>query len=261
MARIALILSASPAFLFPRLNRYRSARIFLTMSLPVAIIQFETPPENVMARVGEQHQWFVAATGLGPDDYLVVRPDLGEALPNPASLSAAILSGSWAMVTDHAEWSERSAAWIRSAMDHQLPLLGVCYGHQLMAYALGGVVDDNPRGWEGGLQQVTRHADCAGDPLLTILPAQFSAWLSHRQSVLQPPEGARVIASSALDDCQIVRYSPQALSVQFHPEFTLEIMTACLQTSEQGDVPVWPLRLLQAFCQQYHSADKRAASL
>lgn len=225
-------------------------------ALPLAIIQFETPPADVMAQVGEQHHWFIAATGLQPDEYLVVRPDLGEALPDPASLSAAVLSGSWAMVTDHAEWSERSAAWIRSAMDHQLPLLGVCYGHQLMAYALGGKVGDNPRGWEKGAQQVSRVGG-AGDTLTGLLPEQFSAWLSHRQSVLQPPAGAQVLASSAMDPCQIIRYSPQALSVQFHPEFTTDLMMACQpngQLPETHDAtlsdPVWPLRLLQTFCRR-----------
>lgn len=233
-------------------------------TLPVAIIQFETPPANVMSQVGEQHHWFIAATGLQPHEYLVIRPDLGETLPDPASLSAAILSGSWAMVTDHAEWSERSAAWIRSAMDHQLPLLGVCYGHQLMAYALGGKVGDNPRGWEGGAQQITRRAECAGDMLPCALPETFTAWLSHQQSVLQPPAGAQVLASSAMDPCQIIRYSPQAFSVQFHPEFTTTIMAAGQHssqrplTSEVSPEPVWPLRLLQAFCQQHRDAERQA---
>ncbi|WP_380177508.1 glutamine amidotransferase [Kalamiella sp. sgz302252] len=228
-------------------------------ALPVAIIQFETPPAHVMSQAGEQHHWFIAATSLKPDEYLVVRPDLGEALPDPASLSAAILSGSWAMVTDHAEWSERTAAWIRGAMDSQLPLLGVCYGHQLMAYALGGKVGDNPRGWEGGSQQIVRHADCAGDALLGALPEKFSAWLSHRQSVLEPPVGAQVLGASAMEPCQIIRYSPQALSVQFHPEFTSAIMAACQPTSQAHEPePVWPLRLLQAFCQQQRPAQRLA---
>lgn len=236
----------------------------MSSSLPLAIIQLQTPPATVMSQIGEQQHWFVAALGLQDGDYIVVRPDLGEALPEPASVAAAILSGSWAMVTDHAEWSERTAAWIRSAVDHSLPLLGVCYGHQLMAYALGGVVDDNPRGWERGQQQLKTGVACQQDPLLSQLPEHFSAWLSHRQSVLQPPPGARVLASSALDDCQIIRYSPQALSVQFHPEFTGTIMTACLQNKPEVSSllthqaePVWPRRLLQDFWQQSQVAHQR----
>lgn len=71
------------------------------------------------------------------------------------ALSAALLSGSWAMVTDRADWSERTAAWVRGAVADGLPLLGVCYGHQLMSYALGGNVGDNPAGWERGLIAVT----------------------------------------------------------------------------------------------------------
>lgn len=79
-------------------------------SLPLAIIQLEAPPEEVSQRVGEQQHWFIRALGLQPDNYCVIRPDRGEALPHPDEVSAAILSGSWAMVTDHADWSERTAA-------------------------------------------------------------------------------------------------------------------------------------------------------
>ncbi|WLS77306.1 glutamine amidotransferase [Erwinia pyri] len=237
-------------------------------SLPLAIIQLEAPPEAVSNIVGEQQHWFIAALGLEPDEYIVVRPDLGEALPEPGTISAAILSGSWAMVTDHAEWSERTAAWIRSAVEQALPLLGVCYGHQLMAYALGGVVDDNPRGWERGLQQLEMNDNAQHDPLLSALPVHFSAWLSHRQSVVQPPPGAQVLAASALDRCQIIRYTPQALSVQFHPEFTSQIMSACLQNSQGSEAlsslvahqqePGTPLQLLQDFWQQHRQLSKLA---
>ena len=106
-----------------------------TSVLPLALIQLEVPPAEVAARIGEQPRWFIDALDLQPDEYLIVRPHLGESLPQFDQISGAILSGSWAMVTDHAEWSERSAAWVRAAIDAELPLLGVCYGHQLMAYA------------------------------------------------------------------------------------------------------------------------------
>lgn len=217
---------------------------------PLAIIQLDVPPAAVSAQVGDQTDWFIQALQLQEGDYQVVRPHLGEQLPDFSTLSAAILSGSWAMVTDHADWSERTAAWVRGAFDYQLPLLGVCYGHQLMSYALGGVVADNPQGWERGLKRVDNLA--AQDALLSALPTHFDAWLSHRQTVLQAPPGAQVLARSDLDDCQIIRYSPSALSVQFHPEFTSQIMTACLPAGVSDDgvrlqSEDWARRLLEAF--------------
>ncbi|WP_017346348.1 glutamine amidotransferase [Pantoea sp. A4] len=224
-------------------------------ALPLALIQLEVPPAHVAAKIGEQSQWFVEALALQPDEYVIVRPDLGESLPEFGTVSGAILSGSWAMVTDHAEWSERTAAWVRAAVDAKLPLLGVCYGHQLMAYALGGKVDDNPHGWERGLLPLVSAPAIQQDPLLAAFPAQFSAWLSHRQSVLVPPSNATVLAASASDGCQILRYSPQALSVQFHPEFDRRIMIACtppgiLDESQDVQGKDWARALIEAFWQQ-----------
>ena len=120
---------------------------------------------------------------------------------------------------------------------------------------------DNPRGWERGLQTVTR---TASDAWLNGLPAHFSAWLSHRQSVLAPPPQATVLARSALDACQVLRYSPQAFSVQFHPEFSREIMTACTPADVQPDSAVmgdtdWARTLLQRFWQQVRPRDQEAS--
>ncbi len=159
--------------------------------LPLAIIQLERPPTPVRDRIGEQARWFIDALALAPHDYQIYRPDTGEALPDFNAVSGAILSGSWAMVTDHAEWSERTAAWLRAAMEQDLPLLGVCYGHQLMAYALGGEVGDNPRGWERGALPITLQPDAQDDALLQALPSSFPVWLSHRQTVLTPPPARR----------------------------------------------------------------------
>ena len=58
--------------------------------------------------------------------------------------------------------------------------------------------------------------------------------------MLTPPPGARVLARSAADDCQIVRYSPQALSVQFHPEFDARIMQACTGVGSDFDPEAQP---------------------
>lgn len=208
-------------------------------SKPLLIIQMGLPPEDIVAQFGEQGRWMQEALGEDAPAALIVQPFLGEALPDPADVSGAVLTGSWNMVTDREPWSEATAQWVREAMQAQLPLLGICYGHQLMAHALGGVVDYHPRGKEVGHYEIEVIADAAHDPLLANLPARFSALLSHEQTVITPPAGARVLARSAHDPHQILRYSDRAVSVQFHPEFTVPLMHACIarraaQLDEEG---------------------------
>ncbi|MBB1627167.1 glutamine amidotransferase [Achromobacter sp. UMC71] len=195
---------------------------------PLAILQMGRPPEDLRATHGEQADWVTAALAGIDVPLTVVYPADSDALPDPARLRGAVLTGSWAMVTDREPWSERTAQWLRDALRAQLPLLGICYGHQLMAHAFGGVVGYHPQGREIGLHTVQRVPASADDPLLTGLPDRFAANLTHEQSVLQPPAPAVVLAGTAHDPHQILRYGPQALSVQFHPEFTPAVMDACL---------------------------------
>lgn len=251
-------------WLFKTLVTLRIRSIMIkSPALPLALIQLDVPPHHVVAKIGEQPVWFIDALGLQPDEYLIMRPHLGEALPAFSQISGAILSGSWAMVTDHADWSERSAAWVRAAIDAKLPLLGVCYGHQLMAYALGGKVEDNPNGWERGLLPLVCNAQTQRDSLLAALPATFNVWLSHRQTVTAPPPQAQVLAQSEKDGCQILRYSPYALSVQFHPEFTQRIMRACLpdgagNSDARLEGEDWARELLRTFYLQTQRIDDQA---
>lgn len=236
------------------------------------IIHMGYPPDAVRTRLGDQSDWFADAIGANQSP-MVARPFLGEPLPSIAVVGAAIITGSWSMVTDREPWSERTAAWIREAMAADLPLLGVCYGHQLMADALGGTVDFHPAGREIGMREITLAPEAAADPLLGALPRTLSANLTHEQSVLHPPAGATVLGRSDHDPYQILRYGPHAWSVQFHPEFTPEIMAACLErgrrryTSEGYDVDalvsalrptIHSQQLLQSFVDRYaDSSDKR----
>ena len=130
------------------------------------------------------------------------------------------------MVTERAPWSERTAGWIRNAMDAELPLFGVCYGHQLMAHALGGKVDYLPGGREIGTLAIHVSPEAAHDPVASALPACFRAHTTHEQSVLEVPHGAAVLASSARDPHHLLRYGKNAVSVQFHPEFNADVMRA-----------------------------------
>lgn len=193
--------------------------------LPLLLIQTGEAPDAVRAQFGGFAGWFRNAMKLGTAPLEVVRVDAGEALPPPRAVAGAVITGSAAMVTDRTDWSERTAGWIRDAMDAQTPLFGVCYGHQLMAHALGGRVGWLPAGREIGTEAIARRANVEGGSV-DALPASFAAHTTHRQSVLEPPRGAEVLARSQRDPHQLLRYAPHALSSQFHPEFTAPIMRA-----------------------------------
>lgn len=196
---------------------------------PVLIIRTGRAPNAIRARHGDFPHWFRLGAGIHARQLRIVDVAAGEALPPPQEVAGAMITGSAAMVTEHASWSERTAGWIRDAMDVELPLFGVCYGHQLMAHALGGRVDYLPGGREIGTQSIELSPDVTHDPLARTLPASFRAHTTHEQSVLEPPNGATVLARSARDPHQLLRHGPQAISTQFHPEFNADVMRAYIK--------------------------------
>lgn len=188
-------------------------------SAPLLILQTGTPVAS-MRRHGSFAHWIRVAAGLAADDAAVVDVARGTPLPPRDGYAGVIVTGSAAMVTERHDWSERSAAWLADAAQAGMPLLGICYGHQLIAHALGGEVGDNPHGREMGTVMVELLPEAAADPLLAGLPGHFAAQTTHLQSVLRPPPGAQVLARSARDACQAYRWGTCVWGLQFHPEFS-----------------------------------------
>ena len=215
---------------------------------PVLIIRTGRAPDTIRARHGDFPHWFRLGAGLHARQLRIVDVAAGEVLPPPQEIAGAMITGSAAMVTERAAWSERTAGWIRDAMDVELPLFGVCYGHQLMAHALGGRVDYLSGGREIGTQPIALSPAAAHDPLAHTLPASFRAHTTHEQSVLEPPHGSAVLASSARDPHQLLRYGPSAISAQFHPEFNAEVMRAYIKRkhADMRKEGTDPLRIFNA---------------
>ena len=193
------------------------------------IVQTGTTLPQLRARHGDFPEWFRRALGLNRRDTVVVRVDSGGKLPDARECAGVIVSGSSAMVSERLRWSEETAAWLRTAITAAVPVLGVCYGHQLLAHALGGRVDYHPSGREVGTVNIERLPSSADDLLLGLSPTNFLAHASHRQSVLELPPGAVTLARSAHDQHHAVRYAPTTWGLQFHPEFSGEIMQGYLQ--------------------------------
>ena len=184
------------------------------------LVQTGTPPDEIVSDHGDLPLWFGNLLAPWRKKISVARAYAGEPLPAPDNATIAVITGSWDMVTERLPWSEMTAAWIREAMAIEMPLFGVCYGHQLMAHALGGEVDYHPAGREAGSKTISLSAHGLADRLLADHPAPFSAHLTHMQTVTRLPPGAKVLASSQHDPHQIVRYGTHAVSTQFHPEIT-----------------------------------------
>lgn len=190
---------------------------------PFLILQTGTPTAS-MRRHGSFAHWIRVAAGLEPDEAVVVHVEAGEPLPTREGFAGTLITGSAAMVTERLDWSERSAQWLNEAAHAGMPLLGICYGHQLLAHALGGEVGYNPQGREMGTVCLEKQEGAHGDPLFGTLPARFPAHATHLQSVLTPPPGAAVLAANTHDACHAFRWGNHVWGMQFHPEFSTTYM-------------------------------------
>lgn len=182
---------------------------------------------GMRADLGDMDDWILRAMGEDGRGWRVVDVQAGERLPDVARVAGAVITGSAAMVSERAPWSEQTAVWLRTAHAANVPLLGICFGHQLLADALGGEVDYHPQGPEAGTVTVQTHAAAQDDPLLSALPPLFAANVIHWQSVRRLPDGAVCLAGNAFEPHHAFRHG-SAWGVQFHPEFNAEAMVRYL---------------------------------
>lgn len=154
-------------------------------------------------------------------------------LPPADSCLGVAITGSHDMVTDNLPWSIAVEKWLPSLVREEVPLLGICFGHQLLARAMGGKVGYHPGGIESGTVEISLSSSCADDPLFSGLPVQFPAHADHSQTVLSLPPGAVCLASSPHDPHHAFRIGRNAWGLQFHPEFTAKIMSEYIL--EQAD--------------------------
>ncbi|MCY7405929.1 MAG: glutamine amidotransferase [Alkalinema sp. CAN_BIN05] len=203
------------------------------MSKLIVIKTGRTMPELQRQR-GDFEDWMIEALAVCRSQVETIDVTVGERLPAFHQVSGIVITGSHAMVTQHHDWSEYSAEWLKVAADKQIPTLGICYGHQLIAYALGGSVDYMPDGREVGTLPVTLHPSAQEDALLHDLPEQILVQLSHRQAVMELPKDAVLLASSDRVPFEAFRYGDRVWGMQFHPEFSTDVMQAYTRYARSG---------------------------
>lgn len=198
----------------------------------ILIIETGRPLPGLIRWRGFDHRIRVAARWPA-EQVDVCRVAAGDTLPNAAMYSGVVITGSGAMVSDRLPWSERTADWLRALRQQPVPLLGICYGHQLLAHAFGGEVGYHPAGREMGTVSVELRVEAKDDPLFAALPSRFLAQTTHMQTVLSPPTGAVLLAENAHERCNAFRVDRHLWGVQFHPEFSTRHMRGYISARRQ----------------------------
>lgn len=153
--------------------------------------------------------------------------------PPVGSVDAVVVTGSPHSVTRPEPWTHALSAWLREVHHLGTPILGVCYGHQLLADAFGGRVEENPRGYEVGTVEVRLTEEGRRDPLIGSLDGLGQDRLVfhavHSDAVTLLPRCAVLLADNRGSEVQAFRVGDHAWGVQFHPEFTDGIMRAYVE--------------------------------
>jgi GMP synthase (glutamine-hydrolysing) len=149
------------------------------------IVKLGTPYPFIAKRYGDFDDWITSNLGFNPDNIGIRKPFAGEKLPDSRNVSGVVVTGSHAMVTDQENWSEYTATWLQKVIETETPLLAICYGHQLLAHAMGGRVGPCPQGYEFGTVEVQLNDGARGDRLLASLPRVLQVQVCHSEFVLQ----------------------------------------------------------------------------
>jgi GMP synthase (glutamine-hydrolysing) len=202
------------------------------------ILKTGTTFPTIVKEYGNFEDWILKS--IQDVDVKIIDVEKNELFPKIQECLGVIVTGSHAMVTDELPWSLKTEAFIRELVDAKVPLLGICYGHQLIAKSLGGVVAYHPKGMELGTVTIKMHENAKNDALFGSFAQTFDAHVVHAQSVITLPKNALVLASNDFEAHHIFKIEPSTWGVQFHPEYNEAIMKAYIrevfkEKTEQGE--------------------------
>jgi GMP synthase-like glutamine amidotransferase len=190
--------------------------------MKVAILETGRPPGKLADQFGDYSAMFAQLLGPG---FEIESFDIqaGE-FPEPDAHAAYLITGSPAGVYDALPWVDPLQRFIRSAGDSKM--IGICFGHQVMAEALGGHVEKSDKGWGAGLH---RYAIVRSEPWIDSA-GTIAAPASHQDQVVIQPPNAEVVAASDFTPFAALAWTDRpAISFQFHPEFSPAFAKALIE--------------------------------
>lgn len=193
----------------------------------------DTFPE-ISSELMDFEDWIARGLNIDPSAISVVDVPRGQHLPEPLEINGVVIAGSHAMVTQDLDWSVKIEKWLPGIVQAKIPVLGICYGHQLLAKAMGGKVAYHPGGLEIGTTGIQRTQDAEKDMLFKEAPDRFDVHVCHSQTVVDLPNGAVLLAANDFEPHHAFRIGAHAWGVQFHPEYDETIMSAYATSMEDN---------------------------
>jgi len=181
--------------------------------MKVAILETGRPPGTLADQFGTYPDMFARLLGAGFE--IEIFDVQAGALPEADMHAAYLITGSPAGVYDPLPWIDPLEQFIRGAKDKKM--VGICFGHQVMAEALGGHVEKSDKGWGAGLH---KYAIVRSEPWIDSA-GTIAAPASHQDQVVVQPPNTDVVAASDFTPLAALAWTDRpAISFQFHPEFS-----------------------------------------
>lgn len=192
--------------------------------MKIGILQTGRSPDEIAGKYGQYDTLFrklLAGRGFEFETYAVLDDVLPDSVDNA---DGWLITGSKFGVYEPHSWIAPLEEFLRAAYAADIPIIGVCFGHQILAQALGGTVEKFAGGWSVG--KVAYQTDKSDQP------TELMAF--HQDQVTALPDDAEVIGSTDFCQFAMLAYGNKALTVQPHPEFTAEFMVDLLKA--RGDM-------------------------
>lgn len=225
----------------------------MSAELPhILIVKAGTTLLEVATQHGDYDTWFGHILCDVPAKVSVVAAFAGETLPDLGDVDAIILTGSPLSVRDEAPWMAELAQWTLAALA-TVPVLAVCFGHQLLGEALGGRIEQNPAGREDGAILTPLTDFGREDPLFSGLPDTITVQSIHSDSLVLPPTapGIEQLCATENTPWQAFAWGPRLRALQFHPELPAAALAHLLDAHSlsglQQETPHGPRILLNWF--------------
>jgi GMP synthase-like glutamine amidotransferase len=193
--------------------------------MKIGILQTGLAPETLASELGDYPDMFARLLDGKGFTFQTFRVVEGSFPGSVTQCDGWLITGSRHGTYEDLPWIPPLEQFIRDAFDAQVPVVGICFGHQIVAQAMGGRVEKFDKGWSVGATEY----DFGGETL------RLNAW--HQDQVTMVPPGAQVIATNPFCANAALLYDTRALTVQGHPEYGSDFIQGLMTHRGKGVVP------------------------